>query len=267
MKCARQPLNRARRPGCCRGQALTEFLIVSLVLIPLFLLIPLIGKYQDISHATQMASRYAAFDAVLRNDSHNSWKPPRQLEAELRQRIFGPAGAGIVTTPENGPVSRDNWRDPYGNALVRAPDDVTLTFGVEHGATHEEAYAGADDTAVFPLAAAAGLGSRGLYRANVAVALANLPAGLKSVEPFDRLNLRIERHASVLPDPWTANSPAQTERRAGALAPINEVMPEALIAAAVAAIDMKAVAPPVFGDLQRWRDLVPLDRLRAAEPP
>lgn len=260
-------MKRAMVPGLCRGQALTEFLIVSLVLIPLFLLIPMIGKYQDISHATQMASRYAAFDAVLRNDSQNSWKPPRQLEAELRQRTYGPAGAGIVTAPESGPVLRDNWSDPYGNALIRTSEDVSLTFGVNRGATPEEGYAAIDDTAVFPLAGVAGLGSRGLYRANVAVALANLPAGLKSVEPFNQLNLRIERHASVLPDPWTAHSPAQTEQRAGVLAPISHVMPEALIAAAVAAIDMNAVAPPVFGDLKRWRDLVPLDRLRAAEPP
>ena len=36
-----------------RGQALTEFLVISLVLISLFLLLPVIGKYQDISHASQ----------------------------------------------------------------------------------------------------------------------------------------------------------------------------------------------------------------------
>ena len=37
-----------------RGQALTEFLVISLVLIPLFLLLPVIGKYQDISHASRL---------------------------------------------------------------------------------------------------------------------------------------------------------------------------------------------------------------------
>lgn len=266
-------MNRARRPCRYRGQALTEFLIVSLVLIPLFLLIPMIGKYQDISHATQMASRYAAFDAVLRNDSHNSWKPPRQLEDELRQRYFGPAGVGIVTAPEDGPVLREGWSDPYGNALIRAPANIALTFGSGRGSTHDDGYidtsnaGNLSDTTIFPLAGVAGLGSKGIYRANVAVALANLPAGLNSVEPFDRLDLRIERHASVLPDPWAASSPAQTEKRAGALAPISEAMPQALIDKAVEVIDMTAVAPPVFGDLKRWRDLVPLDRLRAAEPP
>ena len=261
-------MRRAARGGCA-GQALTEFLVISLVLIPLFLLLPMIGKFQDISHATQMAGRYAAFDAVLRNDSHNTWKPPQQLEAELRQRYFGPAGAGIETVPGQGPapVLRDGWSDPYGHALVRAPEDIALTFGASHGATHEEGYARAGDTAIFPLAGRAGLDSHGMYRANVAVTLANLPAGLQSVEPFDRLDLRIERHASVLPDPWAANAPAQTEQRAGALAPIGRVMPEALIAAAVEVIDMTAVKPPVFGGLQRWRDLVPADRLRAAEPP
>ena len=253
---------------CChRGQALTEFLVISLVLIPLFLLVPMIGKYQDINHATQMASRYAAFDAVLRNDSHNSWKPPQQLEAKLRQRYFGPAGTGIVTGSAQEPVLREGWNDPYGHALIRAPDDIALTFGVDRGPAHEDGYTDAGDTAIFPLAGVAGLASKSTYRANVAVTLANLPAGLRSVEPFDQLNLRIERHASVLPDPWAANSPAQTEKRAGALAPINQVMPEALIDAAVTVIDMNAVTPPVFGHLKRWRDLVPQDRLRAVEPP
>jgi hypothetical protein len=263
IRARRSCVGRARR--LCRGQALTEFLIVSLVLLPLFLLVPMIGKYQDISHATQMASRYAAFDAVLRNDSHNSWKPPVQLEAELRQRYFGPAGAGIVTAPKEQPVLRDGWDDPYGHALIRAPEDVALTFGIDRGPAHADGYTAAGDTAIFPLAGRAGLGSKGIYRANVGVTLANLPAGLHSVEPFDRLNLRIERHASVLPDPWAANAPAQTENRAGALAPIAQVMPTALIDKAVEVIDMKAVSPPVFGELKRWRDLVPADRLRAAE--
>ena len=56
------------------GQALTEFLVVALALIPLFLLIPMIAKYQDIGHSTQMASRYAAFEATIRNDAHGAFK-------------------------------------------------------------------------------------------------------------------------------------------------------------------------------------------------
>jgi hypothetical protein len=251
-----------------RGQALTEFLLVSLALIPLFLLLPMIGKYQDINHATQMASRYAAFDAILRNDSQNSWKPPAQLEAEVRQRFFGMAGAAIVSVDAaTEPAMKPYWNDPYGNALIRAPEDIRLSFGASAGAEHADAYAGASDTQPFPLAGLAGLGSGGIYRANVAVTLANLPAGLRNIEPFDTLNLTIRRHASVLPDPWTSSSPQQTETRLGKLAPVNEVMPESLIAAAVTIVDLNSVKPPNFGELAKWRDIVPQDRLRAREQP
>jgi hypothetical protein len=249
------------------GQALTEFLLVSLVLIPLFLLIPVIGKYQDISHATQLASRYAAFDALLRNDGVNSWKAPPLLEAELRQRFFGLPGAAIVTDGDDKAAIREGWTDPYSHPLIASPSDIALSFGRNRGDTHAKAYDSGDagDTAPFLLAPAAGLGSKGLYRANVRVRLANLPAGLRSVEPFDQIDLRIERHASVLPDPWTADSPAQAEQRAGRLAPVNTVMPDALIAGAIKVVDMASVVPPAFGKLDRWRDAVPADRLRSEE--
>jgi len=263
----RSSLLRQARAGSHAGQALTEFLVVSLVLIPLFLLIPMIGKYQDISHATQLASRYAAFDAVLRNDSENTWKTPALLAAEVRQRFFGVPGAGIVTDVQDDAPIREGWSDPYSHPLIAAPGDIALSFGAQRGATHEEAYqtAGSADTAIFHLAPAIGLGSQGLYRANVSVSLANLPAGLRSIEPFDQLDLRIERQASVLPGAWTANAPAQTENRAARLAPINAVLPEALIAAMIEVVDMASVKPPAFGKLDRWRDVVPVDRLRSEE--
>lgn len=254
-------------PKMPRGQALTEFLVVSLVLIPLFLLLPVIGKYQDISHATQMASRYAAFDAVLRNDASNSHKPPAQLAEELRQRYFGVASAGIKTGAENGVALRDYWNDPFGNALIKTSSDIQMSFGVSHGAGHADAYADASDTVLFPLAKLASLSTNGIYRANVAVSLANLPAGLRSVEPFDTLDLVIERHASVLPDAWTARSPAQAEQRFGGLAPINEAMPEELVATAVKVIELGKVQPPNFGKLASWRDVVPQDRVGAGKKP
>lgn len=253
------------------GQALTEFLVISLVLLPLFLLIPMIGKYQDISHATQLASRYAAFDAVLRNDSDNSSKPASTLATELRQRFFGVPGVAVVTDAPAGSVAaiRKGWSDPYAHPLIASPADITLSFGDQHEATPADAYdhAHSSDMALFPLASRAGLDSKGLYRANVSVGLANLPAGLRSIEPFDRIDLRIERHAVVLPDPWTANSPAQTEQRAGGLAPIDKLMPDALIAAAIEVVDMVSVKPPAFGKLSQWRDVVPADRLRSEEAP
>ena len=262
---ARRYSRRSRRAG----QALTEFMIISLVLIPLFLLIPMIGKYQDIGHATQLASRYAAFDAVLRNDSINSWKLPASLEAEVRQRFFGSPGTAIVTGEQQETAFREGWTDTHAHPLIATPASIALSFGSHGGKIHADAYdtAGSDDMALFLLAPIIGLESRGLYRANVGVSLARLPAGLRSIEPFDQLDLHIERHATVLPVPWTANAPAQTEARAGRLAPVGASMPEPLIAATIGVVDMASVKPPAFNKLDQWRDVVPADRLRGEELP
>ncbi|WP_194715390.1 hypothetical protein [Noviherbaspirillum soli] len=258
---------RAGAGAAMHGQALTEFLVISLVLIPLFLLLPVIGKYQDISHASQMASRYAAFDAVLRNDGNNSHKSPSQLRNELRQRYFGPAQAGIRSGPEQKAALKDYWNDPFGKPLIRNPDDIALSFGASHGEKHADGYTRASDTLLFPWASLAGLSTNGIYRANVAVRLANLPEGVRSIEPFDKLDLTIERHASVLPDAWTAASPMQAEQRFGRMAPINAVIPESVISPAIKYVDLNKVEAPRFGDLTAWRDVVPQDRLQGKKTP
>lgn len=49
-----------------RGQALTEFLIAaSFVLVPMFIFIPMLGKYIDFKHATIQAARYQAWEYTV----------------------------------------------------------------------------------------------------------------------------------------------------------------------------------------------------------
>lgn len=86
-----------RRSNLECGQALTEFIVLALALIPLFLLIPIIAKYQDIAYATQIASRYVAFDVMTRADGNSSSKPQKKLEDEVRRRFFGNSDAPIKT--------------------------------------------------------------------------------------------------------------------------------------------------------------------------
>jgi hypothetical protein len=250
-----------------RGQALTEFLAMSLVLLPLFLLLPMIGKIQDIAHQAQLASRYAAFDALLRNDSHNQFKPPEQVERELAQHFFS-AGAAISTEDGAQPFTpRGQWSDPWAHPLVGDAAAVRLSFGPSHGKTHRDAYTAADDAERFTLASRAGLHTDGIYNVNVSADVANLPAGLKLIEPFDRLNLRIERHASVLLDAWTANGPMQAEARFGPLAVVNGPLQaiEGVFGTAMQLVELHDVAAPSFGALERWRDAVPSDRLAPRE--
>ena len=267
---------RRRRNGLRqRGQAFTEFLVAAVALVPLFLLIPLIAKYQDISHATQMASRYVAFDAFARNDSVSTWKPAAQLEDEVRRRFFGNAEAPIKTNDVAGNFLADHnlfWRGANGDVLIKDFNtDVKVSFGASNSTSHEDGFSAAHDGTPFVLREPLKLRARGVYTAKVSVALANMPAGLKFYEPFDALNLSMSRGTSVLIDPWTASSPRQIEDKIAADPAIFPVGPLAAISPLVDAAVVMVEAPskltgqitgPKLGKLDFWRDVVPKDRLK-----
>jgi hypothetical protein len=253
-----------------RGQALTEFLVLAIVLIPLFLLVPIVAKYQDIAHATQMASRYVAFDAFTRNDSTGTWKPEAELAEEVRRRFFSNTDAPVKTHDAAGNFKAHQnlfWRNPDDTPMLADFNrDVSISFGPANGASHDDGFTAIEnDEAFLPLASQFALRNRGIYNANVSVSVANIPASLSAYRPFDRLDLRMHRSTSVLFDSWSAKGPVQTEQRfgaspeifpAGTLASVNSA-----VGAAVIAIDAGLVTPPRLGQLDFWRDIVPDDRL------
>ena len=254
-----------------RGQALTEFLGAAVALVPLFLLIPLIAKYQDIAHTTQLATRYVAFDSFARNDSVGTAKSESQLADEIRRRFFSNADAPIKTDDVAGNfLAHRNlfWRGPSNAALIRDfGNDVSVGFGAGNGASHDAAFSAGSDGLPFVLHNQLGLRARGVYTANVSVVLANLPAGLKFFEPFDRINLNVGRSTSVAIDPWAARDPAQVEAKVSGhpdlflTGPLAALTPA--VDTAVHAIDAPAgLSGPLLGQLDFWRDVVPNDRLK-----
>lgn len=252
------------------GQALAEFMILTIALVPLFLLVPVIAKYQDIAHATQMASRYVAFDAFTRNDSVSTWKPEAQLAEEVRRRFFSSLDAPVKTLDAAGNFKAHQklfWRNPDDTPMIADfNQDVSLSFGPANSAEHDDGFTALDDDdKYFKLAQDFRLRDRGIYTANVSVSVANIPAALRAYRPFDNLNLKMHRSTAVLFDSWSAKGPVETEQRfggspkifpAGALAQVNSV-----VGAAVTAIDAGMVTPPRLGQLDFWRDIVPDDRL------
>lgn len=263
----------------CPGQALTEFLVLALALIPLFLLIPLIAKYQDISYAVQMASRYVAFEAITRNDSHISWKSPEQLAGEVRRRFFGNSNAPIKTGDTAGNfLAHQNlfWRGPSGTALIAdVNSDVSVSFGPGKRPNHADAFAPAQDGVPFnriagtsvaiDIAGELGLSAKGTYTGNVTVKLANLPAGLAAYQPFDSIKLSITRHTSVLIDGWQAKDPSQVESRidSALLIPGTALTAVAgIVDATVSGVEIGQIQGPQLGKLEFWRDVVPADRLK-----
>ena len=239
-----------------QGQALTESLVVAVALMPLFLLIPVIAKYQDIAHATQMASRYAAFDNLVRNDSQNTAKPVDQLQDELRRRFFSNSDATIKTNDVAGDFKAHQnlfWRTPDDKPLITSFADITLTLTRQGSADGE-----------LPGPFSFSFGSTGIGSANVNVKLANLPAGLKFYEPFDKIDLSISRSTSVLSDSWTGKNPNDVQQKSGDMVPANKLLsPLSVIVDPVMTLVEPGVTPPKLGQLDFWQDAVPVDRLKA----
>lgn len=262
-----QPVRqRMRQPACPRGQrgqALSEFLVVALALIPLFLLVPVIAKYQDMGHAAQLASRYVAFEGTHRHPGSNAWRTEAELANDVRRRFFGDSATPIKTNDTAGEFDAHRnlfWRSPNGTALLAQFSDVTV----------RTTNTGTQDGTPYMMHGTMGLQAHGIHSGTVTVGIANLPAGIRSLEPFDRIDLSLARKTSVVVDPWTARSPAQAEDRFGELAPINSLLGSGIgdvIGLVITVSELFGqVPPPAFGELQQWRDVVPDDRLRQPRP-
>ena len=80
------------------GTALTEFVVVAVVLTPLMFGIPMIGKMIDLKQTTVQASRYSAWETTV-----NAGGTPAQT---LDQRFFSDASAPIN---ESAPAANSLW--------------------------------------------------------------------------------------------------------------------------------------------------------------
>lgn len=259
----------ASAPQC--GQALIEFLVLALVLIPLFLLIPMVGKYQDIGIATQLASRYLAFEAMTHNDSVGEWTPESNLANDVRRRFFSNPSAPIKTGDTAGDFKADQnplWRDPVDEALIRSfNSDITISFGSAVATKHQDGFSNASDERPFVLYSPLSLQARGTYTAGVTVDIASLPAGLSAYEPFDQLHLKMTRRTTVLLDHWAGRDPVavqahlnNVEINAGQLQrPMAPAVKLAVYAAELP--PWGRVLAPKLGEFDFWQDTVPIDRL------
>jgi len=118
---------RATHPAKQAGQAMVEFLIAAtLVLIPLFLTVPLLGKYMDLKATSIQAARYAAWERTVYFNS-STWpaadKDDPTIQREIQRRFFmdtatiklqsnDGGGTGLTGTPK--PL----WKDRAGNSML-----------------------------------------------------------------------------------------------------------------------------------------------------
>lgn len=186
------------------GQSTVEFVVLSLVMVPLLLIVPLLGKYMDIAQTTAEASRYTAFEGTVRHSSSAAgWKSDGDLATEVRRRFFSNSDAPIKTNDVAGDFNAHRntlWFDHRGKPLLpKFVDNVGVkttreSMSQPFGAFH---------------ASSLGLPQDNLYTGLVNVAVANIAA----LKPFDTLGLSISRSTTLLADPWAAHGPASIKSK------------------------------------------------------
>jgi len=130
-----------------RGQAMAEFQVtVAFAFLPLFVIVPTIGKLIDINHENQMAARYAAWERTVwydnlsgnnRDDfvqSGNEWesvavRKESQVSNTVMNRFFQTYSNGpikLVDSDDTGAAGDpDQWR--YMQSSESMIRDVTVT--------------------------------------------------------------------------------------------------------------------------------------------
>lgn len=240
------------------GQSTIELIVLSLVLVPLFLIVPLLGKYMDMAQTTLVASRYVAFEgATHHNASLSGWKSDAALATEVRRRFYSQHSLTIKTNDVVREVNEDRnplWVNHRGEPLLADFNQVSVNTGKQTTSTIFNSF-----TSLLDLSDDFDLESDNLYRGEVNVQLANI-AGLT---PFDAINLNIRRHTVVLVDPWASKHASDVENKvndAGLIFPHQVLnVPASVLKPVISLFEFNA-SPPEIGKVEP--DHVPSDRLK-----
>jgi len=261
------------------GQAMTEFVVVAvLLLVPLYLIVPVLGKYIDMKSAAIQGARYAAWErtvfyagAAASVDWPGVEKSDSQIRNEVRQRVFS-EGAGIQNGDKSagswgGTGYKSNWHNRDGTGMLPNYDAVTqsLTANDTPGIANQAL------NLIVVVADALGpfnLEMKGLHAADVSVTAntqsINMSLNGDASMAFNPGPLTFSDHSVVLTNSWSANGSSHVKSQTQGLTPtgifqtpVGKTLFTLLkVVAAVAAPEI------LFLDLGKIEpDVVPPDRL------
>jgi hypothetical protein len=262
------------------GSAMTEFAILTVVMVPLFFVMPTLGKITDINNTSIQASRYMAWERTVSNQQQKTYD---ELGAELHNRFLVHPEMGVRTG--QGKITGDDainplWRSfksdatDQGGRLVNIDGQKKLPYREESASLGEEEklYQGIEQTGNLLSGVISdakwGLESSGLYVGRVGVAVENAGlfsrggkdcGGAESQQTF----VCVERHNAILVDGWSAFSRTQVEQRTKAFVPGGILKPVGEMLSVTGAIplmrEMKGLEKS-FGHVDV--DVLPLDRYK-----
>lgn len=240
----RLPASLARQTGT----AWVEFIIVgSFVLVPLFTMVPMLGKYVDTQHKVEQAARYAAWERTVwfepgskvPNSSaasgiHKAIKSEREIQREVQARVLAQAGLPVHSEQKSGkskpPISymqhsanNGNYMPIYKEQNPSGSGGVNLYPEYVNNQDVEKKLPGAAGNILNGILRIAGLGNfepnnKGLYTSTVTLQTQPLAASSRHAE-LSGLSLKFERSHTVLADGWSAGGRKYNKTMVGGLMP------------------------------------------------
>lgn len=215
------------------GQALTELSVSLLILVPLFLLVPLLGKYIDMKHSTVQAARYTSWERTAwyearPKDSAAPVKDAKRIEKEVAQRLFSKGDLTIKSNDSRTWQANPLWQAHTRTALLKEFADIRPTQGNENDTPSISydiirIYNKSVNTVLWPI--------RQLEKV---VGLNVIPSGFASIahstkayyspvieidvnnilnfEVFDGIDLTLYGQSALLTDGWTAQAASRSNQ-------------------------------------------------------
>lgn len=200
--------------GSQAGQSLVETAIVgAFVLVPLFIITPLLGKYINMQDSTLLAARNAAFERTVwsRHGQRNGEAVAQESNSAIVEknvvRFFGQQNTALSSTAVGAGqyTPRVLWSDQAGQPLLPKYSDITVSLsqGSNSGTANEVLNKTLSGIGALTTGGGPSLDYRGLFTALVQAS----PVNVSFPKPFNALNLTFSAQDTLLANGWSALNP------------------------------------------------------------
>lgn len=276
-----QALMRQRPGRRQRGQAMTEFVIGTILfLMPLFLIIPMMGKYADVKATAAQTARYVAWERTVWYGGASAsvtWPGNSKSEAEIRnearQRVTS-FGRGVADNDKSAGSfeqagARNMWRNRDQSLMLKNYNDASIDK-INNSSSPDIATGDVLD-AIMVVASILGfkLETNGFYNGDAAISVTTLPIGTNlsgtSSGRFDPGVLTFRDKNVILSNTWSGNGAGHVKSQVAGLAPLGLVDESGVgdVIQIIGCIAMALFAPEIcFLEVGKIEpDVVPPDRL------
>ena len=263
-----------------RGQAMTEFSIAAaFVLVPLFLMVPMMGKFLDMKASAIQASRYAAWERTAWH-GNSTWaegeKSDLEIETEIKRRFFSDTAEAALKSTDMSDAAAEikpMWNDHSGTSMLDTSTAAQST-GQTPGSMNKVLKPIVDvlDKIGYVTGARFKLDMESQYTSTVNLKTADTPAinRLTGGASFGFVAPNFETKHVLVANGWSANGPDFVKKQTEGLAilslfqrsPVKEVMFFVQTVAGTFVTELSTGSLKLGGEI--LPDYVPPDRLVAA---